>query len=211
MPKLPEKNRKLCHGLKNRIMGIFQKNYTKYSQAELMQFIRSGNKAAFDELYKRYAQKMLMFFYRMLANDNDKAQDFTHDLFLKIIENPESYDTNRSFDTWIFTLAYNICKNEYKKLKIRQLHYTEQQITAENIVYLNDDFDSKLFQKHLHQHLQQLDEEHKSIIILRFEEELTVKEIAQIVNCPEGTVKSRIFYSLKALSVKLSVFNPLNN
>ena len=147
----------------------------------------------------------------MLANDNDKAQDFTHDLFLKIIENPESYDTNRSFDTWIFTLAYNMCKNEYKKLKIRQLHFKEQQITAENTVYLNEDFDKKLYQKYLHQHLQQLDEEHKSIIILRFEEELTVKEIAQIVNCPEGTVKSRIFYSLKDLSVKLSVFNPLNN
>ncbi len=192
-------------------MGIFQKNYTKYSITELMQFVRSGNKAAFDELYNRYAQKMLMFFYRMLANDKDKAQDFTHDLFLKIIEKPELYDTNRSFDTWIFTLAYNMCKNEYKKLKIRQEHQKEQQLTAENTVYINDGFDKELYRKQLEQHLQQMDEEHKSIIILRFEEELSVKEIAQIVNCPEGTVKSRIFYTLQALSVKLSVFNPLNN
>lgn len=192
-------------------MGIFHKNYTKYSITELMQFVRSGNKAAFDELYNRYAQKMLMFFYRMLANDKDKAQDFTHDLFLKIIEKPELYDTNRSFDTWIFTLAYNMCKNEYKKLKIRQEHHKEQQLTAENTVYINDGFDKELYRKQLEQHLQQMDEEHKSIIILRFEEELSVKEIAQIVNCPEGTVKSRIFYTLQALSVKLSVFNPLNN
>ncbi len=176
-----------------------------------MQFVKSGNKAAFDELYNRYAHKILMFFYSMLANDKDKAQDFTHDLFLKIIEKPEHYDMSRSFDTWIFTLAYNMCKNEYKKLKIRLEHQKEQQFTAENTVYINDGFDKELYRKQLQKHLEQLDEEHKSIIILRFEEELTVKEIAQIVNCPEGTVKSRIFYTLQALSVKLSVFNPLNN
>lgn len=192
-------------------MGIFQKNYTKYSITQLMQLIRSGNKAAFDELYKRYAQKMLMFFYRMFANDKDKAQDFTHDLFLKIIEKPELYDINRSFDKWIFTLAYNMCKNEYKKIKIRQDHQKEYQFTEESTVYLHDGIDKEIYHRQLQQYMQQLDEEHKSIIILRFEEELTIKEIAQVVNCPEGTVKSRIFYTLQDLSVKLSVINPLNN
>lgn len=192
-------------------MHIFQKNYTKYSETELMQFIRSGNKAAFDELYVRYAQKMLMFFLKMLAGDAYKAQDFTHDLFLKIIEKPELYDTSRSFGTWIFALAYNMCKNEYKKLKIRMEHIVSEQKTSVKSIYLNDTIDKELYSKQLQKHLEQLDEEHRSIIILRFEEELSVKEIAQIINCPEGTVKSRIFYTLQALSVKLAVFNPVNN
>lgn len=192
-------------------MHIFRKNYTKNSEAELMLFIKSGNKAAFDELYNRYSQKMLMFFNKMLANDQDKAQDFAHDLFLKIIEKPELYDTSRGFDTWIFTLAYNMCKNEYKKLKIRQEHRKSEQQTSDLSIFINETIDKEFYSKQLLMHLQQLDEEHRSIIILRFEEELSVKEIAQIVNCPEGTVKSRIFYTLQALSAKLAVFNPLNN
>jgi RNA polymerase sigma-70 factor (ECF subfamily) len=192
-------------------MRIFRKNYTKNSEAELMQFIKSGNKTAFDELYNRYSQKLLMFFYKMLANDHDKAQDFTHDLFIKIIENPNQYDVNRSFDTWIFCLAYNMCKNEYKKLKIRQEHSITEQKTSDISVFINETIDRELYRNQLQKHLEQLDEEHKTIIILRFDEELTIKEIAQIVNCPEGTVKSRIFYTLQTLSAKLAVFNPLNN
>ncbi len=192
-------------------MQIFRKNYKRNSEAELMQFIKSGNKSAFDELYNRFSQKMLMFFNKMLANDHDKAQDFTHDLFMKIIENPNQYDVNRSFDTWIFSLAYNMCKNEYKKLKIRQQHSIAEQKTSDISVFISETIDKELYRKQLQMHLDQLDEEHKTIIILRFEEELSVKEIAQIVNCPEGTVKSRIFYTLQALSAKLAVFNPLNN
>lgn len=192
-------------------MYIFRKNYNNFSETELMQLLKSGDKAAFEELYNRYSQKMLMFFNRMLDNDHDKAQDFAHDLFMKIIENPNQYDVNRNFDTWIFTIAYNMCKNEYKKLKIRQQHQQSELKTADDKVFIKEAIDKELYHKHLQKHLEQLDEEHKTIIILRFEEELSVKEIAQIVNCPEGTVKSRIFYTLQALSTKLAVFNPLNN
>jgi RNA polymerase sigma-70 factor (ECF subfamily) len=192
-------------------MHFFKKNYKKSTEAELMQLLKSGDEAAFEELYNRYSQKMLKFFLRMLANDHDKARDFNQDLFMKIIENPFQYDVNRNFDTWIFSLAYNMCKNEYKKIKIRQAYQFDEQNKQDTSVLMKDTIDNEIYRLQLQKHLDQLSDEHKTIIILRFNEELSVKEIAEIVNCPEGTVKSRIFYTLQALSRKLAVFNPLNN
>jgi len=192
-------------------MQFFKKNYSKYSDAELMTLLQGGNKAAFEELYHRYSQKILMFFFRMLANDYNKAQDFSQDLFMKIIENPNQYDVLRSFDTWIYSIAYNMCKNEYKKNKIRQEHQFREQTKAATSVLINESIDKEIYNKELQKHLNQLNDENRSIILLRFVEELSIKEIAIIINCPEGTVKSRIFYTLEALSTKLAVFNPLNN
>ncbi len=86
-----------------------------------MEFIQWGDTAAFDELYQRYSQRLLYYFYRMLGGDEDRAQDFLQDLFLKIIEKPNQFVSKQRFSNWIFTVTHNMCKNEYRRLSVRQV------------------------------------------------------------------------------------------
>jgi|APCry1669189204_1035204.scaffolds.fasta_scaffold04094_2 RNA polymerase sigma-70 factor, ECF subfamily len=190
----------------------FLQNLGKKTDEELLQLIRDGNKEAFSVLYSRYSIKLYNFFLRMLDKDHGKAEDFTHDLFLKIIENPFLFDMNRRFDTWVFHIAYNICKNEYRKMAVRNEY---QQGPGKDLPVIteagNDRSDVLKFSEALDHHLQLLDERHKMVFLLRYQQEISIREIAEILDCPEGTVKSRLFTAIKRLSKKLSVFDPKIN
>jgi len=193
-------------------MSLFNKNIRISTDAALIQMMGNGNTRAFDELYDRYSGKLLSYFRKMLNNDTDKAQDFLQDLFIKLLEKSSYFDATKSFSTWIYTLACNMCKNEYRNHAIRSrileengefIFYNEKMPDLENI-------DLHLFKKRLEQELQNLDYLHRETFVLRFYEELSIKEISGILDCAEGTVKSRLFYTLKKLGGKLAVFNPVN-
>jgi RNA polymerase sigma-70 factor, ECF subfamily len=193
-------------------MKLFQKDLRKKNDAELMLLLRTGSKEAFSVLYGRYSDKLVRFFYRMLNKDLEKARDFMHDIFLKIIENPELYDTDKRFDTWIFHIAYNMCKNEYRKMTIRD-EYQESHVYKMPAIEEpgRNKIDHQKFTEELNENLDLLDERHRIVFLLRYQQDLTLKEIAGILDCPEGTVKSRLFYAIKSLSEKLKVFDPKVN
>lgn len=77
-------------------------DYSPKSDECLMQDIKNGHTAAFDELYGRYSTRLLHFFYRMFDKDNEKAEDFLQDLFLKIIEKPHLFDADKRFSVMLF-------------------------------------------------------------------------------------------------------------
>jgi RNA polymerase sigma-70 factor (ECF subfamily) len=89
-----------------------KKAYNRYSDEQLIPLVVTGDDKAFNELYLRYNQRLLYYFYRMLGNSNDKAQDFLQDIFIKVIDKAHLFDNSRKFSTWIFSIAYNMCKNE---------------------------------------------------------------------------------------------------
>jgi RNA polymerase sigma-70 factor (ECF subfamily) len=93
---------------------------TTISDEHLMEGIHHGDTDAFNELYLRYHKRLLYYFYRMLGNSSEKAQDFLQDIFVKIIDHPESFNISRKFSTWIFSVAHNMCKNEYRRLAVRR-------------------------------------------------------------------------------------------
>lgn len=193
-------------------MSLFSKNIKQSTDASLVQMMARGNTRAFDELYARYSTKLLCYFRKMLNNDTEKSQDFLQDLFVKLIEKSSYFDTSRNFSTWIYTLACNMCKNEYRNHAIRGrileengafIFYNEKSPDLENI-------DLSLFKKKLEKELEKMDYHHRQTFVLRYYEELSIKEISAILDCAEGTVKSRLFYILKKLGVKLAIFNPAN-
>ncbi len=189
-------------------MNFFSKNYKQLSDEELMSKLTKGKQRAFDELYGRYAKRLNNYFYRMLYQDRNKADDFTQDLFLKVVEKPESFDCQRRFSTWLYTVAGNMCKNEYRKNQVRSIM---QPLKDENPAADTDfdaNFDRELFDKELLKAVDELQEQHRDCFLLRFQQELSIKEISKILDCPEGTVKSRIFYSLRKLKKSLQIFDP---
>lgn len=179
-------------------MNIFRPNFTNYTDEALMEAIALRNERAFAELYERYSSRMYRYFYRMLWRNEAKAEDFTQELFLKILEKPHLFDPGRSFRTWIYALAINLCKNEYRRA---QRPDWEQRPSWEDPVSVG--LDEQLFEKQLRQSIAQLNESQRQCFILRYQEALSVAEIAAIMDCPEGTVKSRLHHALQSLATHM--------
>ena len=163
-----------------------------------MREIGKRNETAFAVLYDRYSPRMYRFFLRMLDGDTALAEDFTQDIFLKIIEKPQSFDTNRHFRTWLYKVAYNLCKNEYRRAA-RTLPPQEKWEER-----LPEELDRPQFEQCLKNAIAALEAAHRQCFVLRYQETLSVAEIAQILECPEGTVKSRIFYALRQVSARMA-------
>jgi RNA polymerase sigma-70 factor (ECF subfamily) len=179
-------------------------NHRAQPDEELMHLVQQGNERALTELYERYSTKLVRYFHRMLWRDEEKAQDFLHDLFLKVIEQPQKFDTGRRFSTWIYSVAFNMCKNEYRRQGFRNGHVIDH---SDKVVF-QPDADNGEFQRTLDIGLKEIDEVDRSLFVLRYELDLPLAEIGTILGCPEGTVKSRIFYLKKKLARHLRVFNP---
>ncbi len=184
--------------------------YTTAADEELMHFIGSGNKQAFNELYSRYHKKLLFFMYKLLNYDEEKARDFLHDIFVQIIEKPQQFDTKKRFSTWVYTLAKNLCLNEIRN-STNRARLKEDAVQQTETVYQPNyatKIDGVLFQQEMEQVYSTLSEKEQLLITLRFQQELSIKEIAQIMQCPEGTVKSGIYYLLKKIAHTIPHFNP---
>ena len=154
----------------------------------------SRRRKAFDFLYSRYSRPLTQYFYFAFHHDFEKARDFFHDLFLKILETPEKFDTSMKFKTWIFRVAANMCKNEFRKEEVVN-RYKDH---AKN--NLADNIELNLQEIKLNEGLRILGPRQRSLIVLRFKINLSIKEMAEIFECPEGTVKSRLFFAIKELS-----------
>lgn len=183
-------------------------SYTEYTDEQLPAAVAAGNSAAFDELYRRYGQKMFSYFFRMLWKNKELAEDFTQDLFMKLIKSNSVFEEGRSFSTWLYSIAHNMCKNEYRKKEVRVNHAAMTKHI--NPVTENTNPDLKRFKAAVHNCTNDLPEEKKALYILRFQESLSVPEISGILGLPEGTVKSRIFYLLKDMKEKLKEFETLH-
>jgi RNA polymerase sigma-70 factor (ECF subfamily) len=195
-------------------MITFKAKYKKLGDEQLMQNIQQGNVSAFNELYDRYGKRLLFYFFRELGGDEEKAQDFLQELFLKIVEKPTLFCTERKFSTWIFTVAYNMCKNEYRRLEIRNV--IDNNVDVHEIPSdVDSDYhpterniDQEAFENALMAELEKLEDGHRSTFLLRFQQNLTLKEIGDILGCSEGTIKSRLFYTTHKLASRLKAFNP---
>lgn len=188
------------------------RNLKKAPDSELMLLVRNKDQEAFTELYNRYSARLFNFFLRMLGKDEARAQDFTHDLFLRLIEHPDRFDPQRRFDTWLFHLAYNMCKNEYRRTTIRDNY----RLKTDTTVPRTDEtaghrYDREVFSAALDIHLGNLEEAQRTVFLLRYQQDLPLQEISKILDCPEGTVKSRLFNTIRKLAARLRIFDPKFN
>ncbi len=168
-----------------------------------MQQIVLGDHAAFDALYHRYKDRMFYYFYRMLGNSADTANDFLQELFMKLIEKPESYNSAFPFSTWFYSVANNMCKNEYRKRGVRQEYWETEALEPQNDYLSDSSIEHEQVIEKIFETLDSLAEEHRSAFLLRYREGFSIKEVAEILELPEGTVKSRLFYAKKMLAEKL--------
>ncbi len=152
---------------------------------------------------------MLYYFYRMLGNCEATAQDFLQDLFYKIIDKPHLFDSSQRFSTWIYSIAHNMCKNEYRRRTLRNC----SSLNPENLANFTDNSEYETDVSEtvniIYNELNNLGESHKTAFILRYREGFQVNEISEVLNLPEGTVKSRLYYARQILADKLKKYDQM--
>ena len=155
----------------------------------------------------------MVYFVRMLNSNVALAEDALQDLFVKLVEKPGQFDRSRSFKTWIFSVAHNTCKNYYRHQNVvkesSEFLQNEDPLQQENFYRVAARVDAALFRQLLFEMLDTLPPLKKECFLLRYQEDHTIAEIAQIQQCAEGSVKSRLHYTLKFLEEKLKMFNPV--
>lgn len=192
-------------------MRLEKNEYKQMTDEQLVIAMAGGDKRAFDHLYNRYANALMSYFMRMMWRDREKAEDFLHDLFTKLIHRPELFDTTRSFKTWVFSVANNMCKNEYKKQEIRKNHSngldSSYNVSDVNKNTMNEAHHS-MFKQRFDEQLKDLDSKHREVFEMRHFDGFSMKEIADALAISEGTVKSRLFYATKYLAQGLQEYSP---
>ena len=173
---------------------------------ELMQRVSSkDDDRAYGELYHRHARKLMGFFFRQTGGYEALAADLTQDTFMRVWTARSKFQDS-GFRTWMLTIGYNLVKNHYR-LSEHQKQYeqfvvqTGEEVAESNIV---EHLDNKAFDQALKQHLEKMPPESRLLFSLRFEEELTVPQIAVVMSIPEGTVKSRLHILTQSLKQKLN-------
>lgn len=169
-----------------------------HSDEILMHKFQKGNKKAFEELYKRYSNRIYIYFMRLFNNDQQRAQDFTQDAFIKVIDKKLSFDTKRKFQPWLFTIATYMARTSFRDEKITEdINDHEHLNQHESSTELSD------IKQLVRSNLDILSYTQKTVFILRVYHELSVKEVAEIMACSEGTVKSRMYHATQNLAAQI--------
>lgn len=173
--------------------------------------VKKGNQEAFAELMDLYKDKVYHIVYRMLGNVHE-SQDVAQEAFLRAFTNIDSYDINRKFSTWLFRIATNLAIDRIRKKK-PDFHLEDQVAGTEDLTYYSQfSTDEELpedqvvqleMQDWMQEQIMLLPPKYRSAIILKYLEDLSLKEISEILHLPVATVKTRIHRGREALRKRL--------
>ena len=173
---------------------------------ELMQRVGSkDDDRAFGELYHRHSRRLMGFFFRQVERDEALAADLMQDAFVRVWTARDKF-TGTSFRTWLFTIAFNLLKNHYRHAEHQkqfELFVAQHQTVIEDSKII-ETLDDEAFDLALRQELERMSPDGRLLFSLRFEEELSVPQIAEVMEIPEGTVKSRLHTLTQTLRQKLN-------
>ncbi|PKR77554.1 RNA polymerase sigma factor SigW [Halalkalibacillus sediminis] len=162
--------------------------------------IKKGNNEAFGELIDLYQQKIYQHCYRMLGNHHD-AQEIAQETFFKAYKNIHTFKKQKKFSPWLYRIATNLAIDYMRKKKPISILDNEikgsEQLTMLDQIESNEPspdqaFEKKATNEELQYHLLQLPEKYRAVIVLRYIQELSLQEIADILDLPLGTVKTQI-------------------
>ncbi|GHB71365.1 RNA polymerase sigma factor [Persicitalea jodogahamensis] len=174
-----------------------------YTDEELVRlFIVTQRNPYFEELYERYSGKV----YRKclsFVKDQAKAEDFTHDIFLKLIFKLGSYNENARFSTWLYSITYNYCMDQLRINKKRAETYVDENLEIPDDTDLNTMFEEPDVEvKNLKRAMERLTPEEKSLLMMKYQDELSIREIADVFNITESATKMRLLRSRERLRAK---------
>jgi RNA polymerase sigma-70 factor (ECF subfamily) len=179
----------------------------------LVQRARQGDLEAYDELVQRYQERIYATVYHMTSNHED-ANDLAQESFIKAFQALKSFKGGSSFYTWLYRIAVNKTINFLKQRKNRiHLSLNDLDFNAEHdpdlVAFISDktprrDAGLNELQEKLNTALMKLSEPHRLVVVLHDVQGLSHEEIAKVMDCNIGTVRSRLFYARQQLQAWLS-------
>lgn len=174
---------------------------------------QKGGSTAFDVLIGRYRERLYATVYHMTANHED-ANDLVQETFIKAFKSIDSFRGHSSFYTWVYRIAVNRTINFLKRRKNRNQYSLDDldssiqtdpdllemmsHVTPRREVGLNE------LQEKLNEALQKLSESHRAVVTMHDIQGMTHADIAKVLKCSEGTVRSRLFYARQQMQGLLS-------
>lgn len=180
-------------------------------EKNLIKRCKNGDRNAFNELFGMYESKVINIAYGMLS-DRDDAYDAAQEVFIKVYKNIASFKENSSLSTWIYRITANTCNDFLRKrqkqsasVSISIVSDEEHDMDIPDTAPMPDEYaELNEAQRALREAISQLNDEYREIITLYDVEDLSYEHIAAILNCPVGTVKSRLNRARKNLKKILS-------
>ncbi len=162
----------------------------------------AGDPRAFGRIVARYQVRLLNFVYRMVG-DRERAEDLVQEAFMRVHRHLNRFDRSRKFSTWVYTIASNLAKNELRNRSRSPLISFEQArprnqedsrpVEFEDPANRPDDlYERRQLKQLVEETVSRLNNHHREVFVLRELEGKSYEEIADIVHCNLGTVKSRL-------------------
>lgn len=173
--------------------------------------VLKGDQNAFGEIIEIYKDKVFQICFRMIGNRHE-AEDIAQEAFIRAYVNINSFNINLKFSTWLYRIATNLCIDRIRKKKPD--YYLDAEIAGTEGLTMysqidsktplpEDDIESLELQETIQREISKLPEKYRSVIILKYIEELSLNEISEILDLPLGTVKTRIHRGREALRKQL--------
>lgn len=173
--------------------------------SELVRLAQRGEGLAFNILVDRYQQRVTQLVYRYVR-DTDTTMDLVQDIFFKIFRNLVMFKGDSKFSSWLFRVATNDCIDHLRRVKVRKEQSLDQyqengfDVADEGeIANVSGALQDKLERRRIAEALDRLPDIQKSVVIMKVYEEMTFDQIAEILNEPVSTVKSRLYKALQSL------------
>lgn len=195
-------------------MGYAQVIRVPVPDMSLIERCRASDESAFNEVVSRYKAKVYNYIYRMTGSSDD-AEDLTQEVFIRMYTSIDSFRSQSSLSTWLFRIASNLCIDRFRRSKTRTTAFSLDEPIQGNDSESGHEIPDSTYEpqrllentemaEQIQLSLAQLPEKLRAAVILHDVEGLPYEEIAQIVGCPLGTVKSRLFNARMQLREKLS-------
>ena len=175
---------------------------------ELVRSFREGDEAGFDELVRRYQQRVYALLYRFVRNPED-ATELAQDVFVRAYRALPGFQGKSSFYTWLYRIAVNVALSFLRQRRRRGATDAAEQLDQDAVMNLPSpdnparDFEQVRLREAIASAVDALPARQRATFIMRQYQQLTNDEIAESLKCPKGTVKANYFFAVKNLQQKL--------
>ncbi len=179
------------------------------SDSEILSDVAGGDIEAYGKLVHRYRGRLYNFVFRFVG-EPETAEDIVQETFLRAFRKREDYKAIANFSTWLFTIAGNLAKSELRRRKRWRLFSLDRDEESDTGLDLPDETfrpdkmtESSITDVQIQRAIGSLSDNYRQVVLLRDVEGLSYQEISEVVNCPVGTVKSRVSRARLKLQQKL--------
>jgi RNA polymerase sigma-70 factor (ECF subfamily) len=174
------------------------------SEKEELELLRTASKQSFEALYYRYSGKLYNFVMKVSKGDSYMAEELVQRTFIKVWETREYVNPDKSFISYLCTIAKNMLLNEYEHQTIQFIYEEYIKVkTAENEDSTEKEIDKKLLEEYIDKLADKLPPKRKQIFILSRKEGLSNKEISKQLNISESTIETQLSKALSFMKSQL--------